>query len=232
MNSSPSEQAPSPVEQKHIAMTENSQSADERINQLTQFARRLIHGENGKMLIDEYQPWLETVNAMETMQTLDQLLEEGIPLATVKSQLGKILNVFYKSLQSQPIPEPTQGHFLHYLMLENRETEKRLAAIRPALKNFLQNNPAGEKTNLSQLRTFLQEIETYELHYLKKEYLLFPHLEEAFPQSRCLSIMWSFHDDFRKYRKQLSTLLASDKPDKAAINTLFGKLFFVIFPII
>jgi hypothetical protein len=43
------------------------------------FSRRLIDGEPGKILIETYEEDIETVTPEETMQVLDQLLqEEGI----------------------------------------------------------------------------------------------------------------------------------------------------------
>ena len=75
-------------------------------------------------------------------------------------------------------------------------------------------------------------IKEYESHYIKKENILFPYLERTFSQHRCLQLMWSFHDDYRRSVKQLDALLQAELLDRRAINTELGKLFFVIIPII
>ena len=52
----------------------------------------------------------------------------------VKRNVGKIINVFYKSLNGTEWNRPEEGHFLYYLMIENREVEKIIADARPAIK--------------------------------------------------------------------------------------------------
>ena len=83
-----------------------------------------------------------------------------------------------------------------------------------------------------QLRALIVRLKEYELHYIKKENILFPYIEKAFPQYRCLKLMWSFHDDFRRSLKALEMLLQPDYPDKNLLNKELGKLFFVVLPLI
>jgi hypothetical protein len=203
-----------------------------RSDNLYEFARRLIDGENGKLLIGEYKAFVETVTAAETMQILDRLLLEGYSVEQVKRNVGKIINVFYISLNENRWNKPGEGHFLYYLMLENREVEKIIAEARPAIKSILQGAGAGQEIARNILRNFITRLKDYELHYIKKENILFPYLEKAFPEYRCLKLMWSFHDDFRESLKILESELKSDKPGKELLNRELGRLFFVIFPII
>lgn len=204
----------------------------EKLDKLYHFTHRLIDGENGKILIETYQEVIETVNATEAMQVFDRLLTEGYPVDKVKANVGKIVNVFFKSLNALQWNKPEEGHFLYYLMLENRELEKLIADVRPYIKALLkpENSFAGDA--VPKLRNFIIGVKEYEQHYIKKENILFPYLEKTFTQHRCLQLMWSFHDDFRKSVKALESLLQFDQPDTRAINTELGKLFFVIMPII
>ena len=204
----------------------------ERVNRLFELACRLIDGENGNLLIAEFKPFIEKVTAAETMQILDRLLLQGYPWKRVKGNVGKIINVFYKSLNGQKWDKPGEGHFLYYLMLENREVEQVIAKARPAIKAILKGEGADQELTLADLRTFINRLKDYELHYIKKENILFPYLEKSFEQHRCLQLMWSFHDDFRDSLKALESLLQSEKPDKESLNKELGRLFFVIFPVI
>jgi len=81
------------------------------------------------------------------------------------------------------------------------------------------------------LRSLISELAKYELHYIKKENILFPVIEKTFPQYRCLQLMWSFHDDFRNSIRNLDKLLDSEL-DKTQFNKEIGRLFFVVLPII
>ena len=207
-------------------------SNNERVNSLFNFARRLIDGENGNLLIEEYSQFIDTVNARETMQVLDNLLEYGYSVEKVKKNTGKIINVFHISLSSDFWEKPEKGHFLHYLMLENREVEKVMKEIRNVTKALFRGKNQDETILSGQLHQLVKNLKDYELHYIKKENILFPYIEKTFPQYRCLKLMWSFHDDFRRSLKVLDSLLKNNKPDKQLLNIELGKLFFVVLPII
>jgi DUF438 domain-containing protein len=110
-------------------MSEFLNNNDSRIQDLTDFSRGIVDGENGRMLIEQYKPLLDTVTPAETMMVFDRLLLEGYPNELVKANVGKILNVFYRSLNSFTWEKPAKNHFLTYLMAENREVEKIMAAL-------------------------------------------------------------------------------------------------------
>lgn len=199
---------------------------------MVDFSRCLIRGENGRLLIEKHQQFIDSVTPAETMQVLDKLLSEGLSNETVKANVGKIINVFFKSLSTYQCDRPGEGHFLYYLMLENREVQKIMEELRSAFKIFFKiENPDFQAIVLN-LRLLVERLKAYELHYIKKENILFPYMEKAFPQYRCLQLMWSFHDDFRRSMKVLDTILTTDLPDKVLLNKEMGKLFFVVLPII
>jgi len=89
-----------------------------------------------------------------------------------------------------------------------------------------------KKAVLQVLRDKVEMLKPYELHYIKKENILFPPIESKFPAYRCLQLMWSFHDDFRQSLKVLSRLLQEEVVEEAALNREMGKLFFVVLPVI
>jgi DUF438 domain-containing protein len=199
---------------------------------LTEFARRFVNGENGKKLIEEFDSYIKYASAEDTMIVLDNLLNQGFDFEIVKNNVAKIINVFSNSLLSQQQVLPLKDHFLYYMMLENREMEKRVAGIRSVIRSVFKDNNEDLSKSLNSLLSFIVEIKQYDLHYLKKENILFPYLEKTFTHYRCLHLMWSFHDDYRNSLKALEKILKTDKPDIQVINKELGKLFFVIFPII
>ena len=66
-------------------MSEIINSSLERIEALADFSRRLISGENGKMLIEKYQQIIDSVTPTEAMKVLDRILGEGFSNEEVKS---------------------------------------------------------------------------------------------------------------------------------------------------
>jgi PAS domain S-box-containing protein len=207
-------------------------TSDYRKSAIENFALQLIGGGNGKKLMDENQEILSAVTPFETMQVLDTLLVSGVPLEKVKAGVGKILNAFNKSLTSYRWEKPGEGHFLHYLMLENREAEKIMNEIRSINKKIFKGEKGEQAELTSRLRQLMLKLRDYELHYIKKENILFPYIEKAFPRYHCLQIMWSFHDDYRRTLKKVNLNLDDAHPDYDLLNKEIGKLFFVILPLI
>lgn len=204
----------------------------ERRAELMAFARRLVSGESGKRVYETYRDAIETVTPAETMMVLDTLLQSGIPFETVRHYTPKILNLFHKALDAQSVTLSEPGHFLHYLMQENREAEKVMAEIKTVTRRLYRDRVPDEPELLAQLQQLAAELEEYNLHYLKKENILFPWLEKHHPEYRCIRVMWSFHDDFRRDLKALRNLLGTGLPGKKQLNELLGDLFFVVLPVI
>jgi hypothetical protein len=117
-------------------------------------------------------------------------------------------------------------------MLENRETEKIMTGIKKIVKLLYTPDIQDNELLLNDLRQLIARLKLYDLHYIKKENILFPYVEKVFPQYRCLQLMWSFHDDFRKSMKTIEGILNTEHPDKEKLNKELGKLFFVVLPII
>ena len=199
---------------------------------LAELSRGLIKGGNGKMLVEKHKAVIDTVTPAEAMEVLDKLLNEGYPVAEVKAGVGKIINIFFKSLNAFNWDKPAEGHFLYYLMLENSEVKKLMNELRVITKKVFH----GKNVNLPELilsmRKLIEKLWEYELHYIKKENILFPYIEQTFPQYRCLQIMWAFHDDYRHSLKSIDVLLKSDSPSLDILNKELGKLFFTVLPVI
>jgi uncharacterized protein len=117
-------------------------------------------------------------------------------------------------------------------MLENREVQKRMSELRSFIKILFNGENQDFPLIIIKLRQIIEELKTYELHYIKKENILFPYIEKAFPQYRCLQLMWSFHDDFRRSLKVLDQILQTRPLEIALLNKEIGKLFFVVLPIV
>ncbi len=204
-----------------------------RINETRayEFSHRLIDGENGKMLFEEYADTLAVVNAVDAMMVFDRLLNSGYDHETVKRNVGKIINAFTKGLESQKVEPLPESHFISLLMEENREVEKVIAEYRPDVKSLFKED-GDSSYEVQRLKELIERLKEYDLHYVKKENILFSYLEKVFTQHRCLSLMWSFHDDFRRGLKVVEELLNAPTLDKQTLNKEFSLLLFVIYPII
>jgi PAS domain S-box-containing protein len=213
-------------------MSELIKNDSSHLDSLFEFASELVEGKDGRRLIEDHKTDIDTVTPYDAMFVLDRLLTSGYSIEKVKANTGKIINVFFKSLDSFTWEKPGEGHFLYYLMLENREAEKIIQQMRLIIKELYHGSDPDKEMLLSGLHKLLDKLAEYELHYIKKENILFPCIEKAFPHFRCLQLMWSFHDDFRKSLKTLKKII-NDKPaDLSTLSKELGKLFFVVLPII
>ena len=60
-------------------MSEIINNSEDRIEALADFSRRLISGEDGRMLIEKHKQIINTVTPAETMQVLDKMLIRRVP---------------------------------------------------------------------------------------------------------------------------------------------------------
>ncbi len=156
-------------------MSELIDNSASRIDALNEFSRRFIEGGNGKMLLGEFNHYIESVSPQEAMQVLDNLLLTGYSTEKVKACTGKIINVFYNSLKDHQWDKPEESHFLYYLMLENREVEKVMTELKSVTKVFYRGKNQDFQLLTKKLGLLIKKLKDYELHYLKKENILFPY---------------------------------------------------------
>jgi len=107
--------------------------------------------------------------------------------------------------------------------------DERLQEIRPLIREI---NKDTENTELKKsLKAKFLQIEKFNNYYLIKENILFPVIEKHVPEFRCLSVMWSFHDDIKRNLKLAIEELGSLKFDLKTFNRLAGDLFFNIYAV-
>lgn len=211
-------------------MPEFIANQQEHYQNLYNYCCGIAEGREGRALYDKYRADIESVSPEEAMQLLDDLLQR-YDFARIKEIVAKLINIFYKSLNSREWEKPQEGHFLHYLMLENEKAKELIEEIRDTIKQ-LNTLPKAEHPPLfAGMGRLVAELKPYELHYIKKENILFPYLEANFAKYRCIQLMWSFHDDFRRLMKQLDELLKQPSPGLRQLNRLTADLFFVVLPI-
>jgi PAS domain S-box-containing protein len=212
-------------------MSEIINNTSEHYLNLQTYCCGMVEGKNGKALYEMYKDDIAVVTAAETMQLLDYLLQ-CYSFESVKNTVAKLINIFYKSLKQQTWEKPAEDHFLSNMMLENRGAEKIIDEMRIVVKAIFGQSVKNENELATQLLRLINDLKSYERHYIKKENILFPFIESTFSQHRCLQLMWSFHDDFRKTLKSIENLLNHNPLQKNLLNKELGRLFFVVLPII
>ena len=154
----------------------------------------------------------------------DELIKEGVGVEDLKPLSNKVLNIFHDTIAGYPGMGPEPGTFLDVLAQNNAHMGQVLDKIRPLFKAFVKDNT--DKQTKTNLRTLFDELEVFAKHYIIKENVLFPILEQTWPDYRCLQIMWSFHDDIRRNIKRIKDELNQGVSDLKAFNRWVGDVFF------
>lgn len=210
-------------------MSEFTNHKAERVARLVELFQLVIREELTASQVPEFQEVIDHADPGDVIAVVDRLVLLQIPMPELKNGINKALNLLNKSLQEIPYTPPASGSFLEALLLNNEQVDIRLKAIRPKLKELNQN--PGNAALQNKLKEQLAELLRIDLHYQIKENVLFPVIEKYLPDYRCLSVMWSFHDDIRRNLKEAISMLGSADFDTKKFNRLAGDIFFNIYAI-
>ena len=200
-----------------------------RVEDLLEFSLGIMNGLDGKLLIEKYKEAISQVTPQDMLDIEDKQMQMGITPASIKKDVGKVINIFFSKLKEYTWTKPEEGTFLYHLMLENKAFEFRLNNVKKIIRNY----KGREQSDLGQLKIELlskfNEFIDFENHYIKKENILFPFLEKKWKNYRPITVMWSLHDDIRKKLKQIINILELDNSLWTELNKEIGAYFFLIF---
>ena len=186
-------------------MSEHINNQTKRKEALKQVILQLHEGKTVKEVKGEFSTLLQGVDAMDIAQIEQELIEEGMPATEVKRLCDVHVAVFRESLETQDKPDTVPGHPVYTFLAENGATGRVLDTLQEAI--------GASQWELARER--LQELRKYELHYVRKENILFPFLEKH-NFTGPSSVMWAIHDDVRAGWKALDALLAGVPGDDEA----------------
>lgn len=218
-------------------MSEFINNSDQRIKQLYAFFSGIIYQrEKGAQLIKTFEKAIEQVQPFDVMVVVDTLMKEevfGEELQKLKKGVNRSLNMLYKGLVSREIPKYQHKPFFGILQLENNALNDLLIALRPFIKAFNEKDAGRQKIteSLSEIKKRVEALQEFNLHYVKKENILFPYIEKHLPEYGCLPLMWSYHDDIRDLIKGTVEIIAAGSTDLKRLNRLLGDLFFNMYAI-
>ena len=213
-------------------MSEYINNTEKRLESLLQLSLGLMSGEKGKELIEIHREAIDNMTPHDMVNLEDIQIKMGISTKEIKKYIDKIINVFYTSLKNYNWKKPENGTFLSFLMLENKAYEFRLKKVKIILKSYNSRDDAGKSEIKAELLEHFKEFLQFESHYVKKENILFPVLEQVWENYRPLKVMWSLHDDIRKKLKSILNLLESDSSTWPELAKEIGAFYFLVFGMI
>ncbi len=181
----------------------------------------LLHDGHG---VDEvkgrFEAAFDGVSAEEIAQAEQALIANGLPVSEVQRLCDVHAAVFKGSIEQIHAAGPSDipGHPANTLKMENRAIAALAGEIRQHLM-FPSGADAKEK-----LAAKIRKMGEIDRHYLKKENLLFPYMEQ-YGITAPPKVMWGVDDEIRDELRSVLRDLEADAPGlRGRIEALLGKI--------
>ncbi len=167
------------------------------------------------------------VSAEEIAQAEQALITNGLPVEEVQRLCDVHASIFKGSIEESYKPSAdaeSPGHPADTLKRENRVIEKSIAIIRAQLA--ILPNPDAQKT----LKDELTKLLAIDRHYLRKENLFFPYMEQ-YGITAPPKVMWGVDDEIRAQLKEIVKELNEEDPSQSIgeIKVILEKIGEMIF---
>ena len=157
---------------------------------------QLHEGKSADEVKEQFEKAFRGVSAAEISEAEQALINGRLPVEEVQKLCDVHAAVFKGSIEEIHLPEDASkqpGHPVHTFMQENRALETLIEdTIRPQLQAF-QQDPASARDALLKGLKLLSQLD---VHYIKKENLLFPYMEQ-YGITAPPKVMWGVDDEIR-----------------------------------
>lgn len=199
-----------------------------------QLLHRLYHAiiskTNAAEIIKGHAQEINLITPFDIMYFTHELVLSGDDMEAMKTGMNKLLNVTYKALADFPYQAPDKDSYFGICIENNRQMIEKMEKIRPILIAF--NKNLTDTSLRNELLESWLAIRPFSDYYVIKENVIFPLVEKMTKPSKCVTMMWSFHDDIRRNLSEMIFLLEKDAPvDFQQMNKLAGALFYNIYAI-
>lgn len=185
-------------------MGESINNREHRKEVIKDIISQLHDGKTVEDVKDQFDETFGDVSALEIGQVEQALINEGMPISEVQRLCDVHAAVFKGSIEEIHAPsDPSRikGHPAYVLKKENKRLEKIMKdKIEPYLDDL------SSKKNIKKIKSGFKKLSEIDIHYSKKENLMFPYLEKygttAPPQ-----VMWGVDDEIRASIKEIRKIL-------------------------
>ena len=205
-------------------MSEFTNNNKQKTDRLTELAEVVINKNKAAEYVRANMDLLDNITPSDVVTFVHNLVEKGYEMEVLKKHIAKLLNLFYKAINSKDSPKPSHGSLL-YLLLENAsKMDEHLKALKQPIRDL---NRVGVTEELKKsLADGFTNLQKYSNHFTIKENLLFPVIEKYWEDYKCVLVMWSIHDDIRNYLRDLPNILLAEDFDLHEFNVVSSKLYF------
>ena len=193
-------------------MSEYIDNQTQREDRLKSILRQLHEGKSVDEVKAAFADLLEDVGPDEIVRIEEALVNEGLDPAQIQPLCDVHVALFKTSLDKQQAPETTPGHPIFTYRAENFGVQRVLKDLEQAVDEVKKlPTAAAQRAALVTVDKLME----YDRHYLRKENLLFPFLEQT-GFGGPSKVMWGVHNDIRADWKALRAILDTPELGDAA----------------
>ncbi len=172
---------------------------------LKELISQLHDGKSVEQVQERFAEVFGNVSAEEIAQAEQALISNGLPVSEVQRLCDVHAAVFKGSIEDiHRAPESSEvpGHPAHTLKRENRAIEQVIDDVRSQLAFF------KDSSTHESLKESLRKLTAIDCHYVKKENLFFPYMEQ-YGITAPPKVMWGVDDEIRAQLKEVLAKLDS-----------------------
>jgi uncharacterized protein len=181
-------------------MSELINNSKERKDKLKAILIRLHNGEKQDDLKNELLQSLSNIPYGEVVEVEQELISEGLPESEIMDLCDAHTAVLEGKIDVSGAKSIPEGHPVDVMKHENKELIAVVSEILSVLEETESDPQADVKPAIMKLRGLFNSLFDVDKHYQRKEYLLFPYLENQ-GITGPPKVMWGKHDEIRELIK-------------------------------
>ena len=205
-------------------MSELINNSDYRKGRLKELILKLHEGESAESVRKELVESLKSIPYGEVVEVEQELMREGLPEEEVLKLCDVHGSVLEGNVDLSGAKDIPAGHPVDVFKKENIELQGLAEKAQGLLKTAGTVNESEFTRYLFGLQSVFNQLMDVDKHYLRKEYLLFPHLEQN-EITGPPKVMWGKHDEIREQLKACIELLQTQELVKADLVDSLELLF-------
>lgn len=189
-------------------MSELINNSENRKKKLKELILKLHSGHSEQQVRHELIETLQQIPYGEVVEVEQELIESGLPQEEVLKLCdvhGAVLHGNIDLSASKQVPE---GHPIDVMLKENAELKTLANQIVSSIKTISESQQF-DNNSIFKLRGFYNALFDVDKHYKRKEYLIFPYLEN-YGITGPPKVMWGKHDEIRELIKGCIEMLQTE----------------------
>lgn len=206
-------------------MSELINNSKFRKDKLKALILKLHAGEKPEEVRRQLVETLRNIPYGEVVEVEQELIEEGLPESEVLKLCdihGSVLEGNVDLSAAKVIPE---GHPVDVFIQENKALKHEANQAKEMLEALNSVNNEEFNAYILKLEGLFNELMDVDKHYQRKEYLVFPYLENS-GITGPPKVMWGKHDEIREHLKGCLEILKADGLTKSDLTVTLDLLFF------